>query len=129
VHNDGLRGDLMRRISAPLRATTAQLVRDHIQANLDQKMSCASLADLAELSQPHFCRAFKATFGSTFRRYVQLVRLRRACHLMSATQLTLIEISYECGMADQAHFCNCFRERFGMSPGQWRRESIEGVNR
>jgi AraC family transcriptional regulator len=108
-----------------LRESTAWLVQEHITANLDQRLTSGIVADLARLSRAHFCRAFKATFGSTFRRYVQCRRLDHACRLMAETDLPLVEIAYECGMTDQAHFCNCFRARFGKSPGQWRRDSSD----
>ncbi|HXO71742.1 MAG TPA: helix-turn-helix domain-containing protein, partial [Bradyrhizobium sp.] len=48
--------------------------------------------------------------------------LERACHLMITSAASLSEIALSVGFSDQAHLCRLFRQAFGQSPANWRRE-------
>jgi transcriptional regulator GlxA family with amidase domain len=49
-------------------------------------------------------------------------RLQRAGHLMITSTASLSEIALNVGFSDQAHLCRLFRQAFGQSPANWRRE-------
>jgi AraC-like DNA-binding protein len=49
-------------------------------------------------------------------------RLEKACHLMITGAASLSEIALSVGFSDQAHLCRLFRQAFGQSPANWRRE-------
>lgn len=60
--------------------------------------------------------------STSFTSLVALGRLRLAGQLLISSQLSLVEIGYVCGYADQAHFCRSFERGTGVSPGRYRRE-------
>jgi len=79
------------------------------------------LAKLVGLSLSHFSRAFKDTFGDSPHGYVMRRRLERAQGLILTTNIPLLQIAMECGLADQAHLNRLFDKFVGESPGAWRR--------
>ncbi|MEU1960843.1 AraC family transcriptional regulator [Nocardia sp. NPDC019304] len=66
------------------------------------------------LSTSHFLRLFERSTGTTFRRYQQWARLRRAVHgLASGHDVT--RSAAEAGFASPSHFSDTFRHTFGLS--------------
>ena len=80
----------------------------------------AALAAMANMSRSHFSRTFHAVAGISLRDYVRDLRLKRAQHLMRVTGLSLTAIATASGFYDLPHFNKTFRQRFGMSPTQFR---------
>ena len=95
-----------------------------IEDRLEGPVLVKELAELVSLSNSHFCRAFKQSFGETPHAYITRTRMERARKLMLTTLESLSEIAVACGLADQAHLCRCFRQATGMTPGAWRRSHV-----
>jgi AraC-like DNA-binding protein len=49
-------------------------------------------------------------------------RLETACHLMMTSSESLSQIALTVGFSDQSHLCKRFKQAFGESPSNWRRE-------
>jgi AraC-like DNA-binding protein len=96
-------------------------ITSYVDANLAKRLSTAELAALVRLSTSHLRRAFKASLGCSPHEYVIQCRIVRAKMLMLETGISLAQIAFECGLADQAHLCRLFRRRVGISPSAWRR--------
>ena len=95
-------------------------VRDHIETNIDQRISVEALARLANLSVCYFVRAFKQSVGVTPHDYLIRKRVERTMELLSDTDLSLSEIALAAGFADQSHCARRFRQHVGMSPRDYR---------
>jgi AraC family transcriptional regulator len=93
----------------------------YVDANLTERLSIVQLAAQVRLSKSHFCRAFKASLGCSPHEYVTQRRIVHAKALMLETAISLAQIAFDCGLADQAHLCRLFRRRIGTSPSAWRR--------
>lgn len=93
----------------------------HIEQHLDTSLLADDLAALVRLSTGHFSRAFKISMGETPHGYIIRCRIRRAQILMLETGDTLAQISYACGLTDQAHLTRLFRRIVGTTPMIWRR--------
>jgi len=96
-------------------------VNRHIDEALASTIRTDDCAAAARLSNSHFRRAFKVTFGLTFFRYVNQRRIERAQEMMVMTDRPLCQIAEQCGFADQSHFTRVFRRLVGPSPACWRR--------
>ena len=88
---------------------------------MDQNIEFESLAATAELSLYHFARTFKQSEGTTSHAFVLERRLARARELLTRTDLSLSEVAFAVGFADQSHFTRRFRQMDGISPGQFRK--------
>jgi AraC family transcriptional regulator len=97
-------------------------VRAYIDSNLHRTIHIRDLSEVARRSPAHFSRKFKLAVGESPHAYVVRRRLERACHLMMTSAVSLSEIALSVGFSDQAHLCRLFRQAFGQSPANWRRE-------
>src|ERR1700731_4131048 len=105
-----------------LAAWQIRRVRAYIDSNLHRTISIRDLSAVARRSPAHFSRKFKLAVGEPPHAYVVRRRLERACHLMMTSAASLSEIALSVGFSDQAHLCRLFRQAFGQSPANWRRE-------
>lgn len=97
-------------------------VRSFIDRNLHRTIHASDLSAIARRSTAHFSRSFKQAFGEPPHAYVVRRRLEEACYLMLTSTASLSEIALKVGFFDQAHLCKHFRQGFGQSPSNWRRE-------
>jgi AraC-like DNA-binding protein len=58
--------------------------------------------------------------SGSFQAELLAARLRRAKHLLAATEAPLTEIAYDVGCASPQHFSALFRKIIGMAPSAWR---------
>lgn len=95
-------------------------LREHIDDNIDQRISVEALAKQANLSVCYFVRAFKQSVGVTPHDYLIRRRVERTMELLSGTDMSLSEIALAAGFADQSHCARRFRQHVGMSPRGYR---------
>ena len=106
--NGGLSGYKLRRVT------------EFINANLEEDLSLAEIAAVADLSQYHFARAFRKTTGLTPQQYVMQQRIERAKELLAKDDLPIVEISLRTGFKNQSHFTALFRKFTKLTPKLWR---------
>ena len=104
-----------------LLAWQARKVRDYIDCHFAARIAVADLSALVQLSEGHFSRSFKLTFGESPHSFVVRRRIEMAALRMLRTDECLTDIALHCGFSDQAHFCRHFRQAVGQSPAAWRR--------
>jgi AraC-like DNA-binding protein len=97
-------------------------VNAFIDENLHRTLHVRDLSAVAHRSPAHFSRKFKLAVGESPHAYVMRRRLERACHLMMTSAAPLTDIALNVGFSDQAHLCRLFRQAFGQSPANWRRD-------
>lgn len=96
--------------------------RDAMDRAYAQPLDIAALARIAHVSQSHFIRSFKETFGETPHRYLQRRRIERAMFLLRNTQRPVTEVSLDVGFASLGTFSRTFTEIVGRSPSAYRAE-------
>lgn len=81
----------------------------------------AQLAELYNISPSHFIRSFKAAYGVTPNEYRQNYRISKAISLLKMTNLSVQDISEQCGFEDPLYFSRIFKKRIGVSPSEYRK--------
>ena len=97
--------------------------RDRLCDSLDQKLTLDEVAREAALSPYQFIRAFKAVFGETPQQVRIDARLELAKRLLIVDSAPVTEICAATGFASLGTFSHTFRQRFGVSPSEFRREA------
>lgn len=96
------------------------LAKQLILERLGETLEVTELARACALSRSHFSRAFKCSTGLSPQDWIRHQRIARAKQLIQSTNLSLTQISQECGFCDQAHFCHIFTRSEGINPFAWR---------
>jgi AraC-like DNA-binding protein len=99
----------------------------YIEEHLEQALSLATLAAVAQTSPAHFARLFKQTTGRTPHQYVITRRMEHAKRLLVETDMPLSAIAPRVGCADQSHFTALFRKQVSMTPQVYRNTTRRSV--
>jgi AraC-like DNA-binding protein len=78
------------------------------------------LARIAEMSEAHFIRTFRATFGETPHRYLQRRRVERAMFLLRSTGRSVTDVSLDVGFNSLGTFSRTFQDIVGETPTAFR---------
>lgn len=92
----------------------------HIRSNISQPLSMEQLASIAGMSRSNFEKEFKKSTNTTPSRYQNNLRIEHAKIMLSAGRNRISEIALACGYYSQPHFNRAFKERSGITPGQFR---------
>ena len=95
--------------------------RTYIDSHITGPVRVAELCALIQLSEAHFSRAFRRTFGKSPHAFVIRRRVELAAQYMLQTEAPMSDIALRCGFADQPHLCKLFRHITGHSAAAWRR--------
>ena len=90
--------------------------------------SLAQMADAACLSEYHFARMFKASFGCSPHAWVMRRRLERARTLLAEGRVALDEVAQRCGYAHLSHL-NAALRRAGLGSASRARQAAAQIGR
>ncbi|MEA9979892.1 MULTISPECIES: AraC family transcriptional regulator [unclassified Pseudomonas] len=93
---------------------------DYIEHRLADPISLGELAALCALSEYHFARMFRESFGLPPHQYLLARRMNYAQQLLRTSQQPSGSIAMACGFASASHFNNRFRQAMGATPGEYR---------
>ena len=94
--------------------------RDAMDRAYSRPLDMSALAAVASLSEAHFIRSFRATFGETPHRYLQRRRVERSMFLLRETDASVTDICLTVGFTSLGTFSRTFREIVGETPSQYR---------
>lgn len=87
----------------------------------EEHLSLSFLAQQALVSPEHFSRTFKKITGFTLPAYLEWKRLVHAKEMLLKTDHHISFISDACGYKSLPHFHKRFKQRFGLTPGEFRK--------
>ncbi|WPC43987.1 AraC family transcriptional regulator [Clostridium sp. JS66] len=98
-------------------------VQDYMENHLGQSLSIEELAGAAGFSKYHFSRIFQGILHEPLAHYVNRIRMERALFLLAhRTDKNMTDIAYELGYTDSAVFSRAFKNYYGVSPKEHRKE-------
>lgn len=93
---------------------------DYIEKRISEDLSLEDVAAAINVSPSYLSRMFKDVKGENYINYLTDMRLRRARELLKDPHMTIKEISAEIGFNDQNYFSRIFKNKFGMTPTEFR---------
>jgi AraC-like DNA-binding protein len=94
--------------------------RDAIDRAYAEPLDIVRLAQVASVSEAHFIRTFRSTFGETPHRYLQRRRVERAMFMLRETRRSVTDVCLEAGFASLGTFSRTFKEIVGTTPREYR---------
>lgn len=83
-------------------------------------LNVEELASEMGLGRSQFYRKLKSLTGYSPVELLRKLRLSRATELLTSSDKTISEISYEVGFSTPAYFTKCYRDAFGVTPSERR---------
>jgi AraC family transcriptional regulator len=96
-------------------------VREMLHDRFLEPLRLNQLAHESGVHTRHLTRRFRAHFGVSIASYVRALRLDWCADQLRGGSLSLSEIAFKAGFADQSHFTRAFRRHLGISPGAFRK--------
>lgn len=90
-------------------------------------LNVTMVASQFNLSQKYVSQFIKEQTGRSYSDYIENFRLTKALELLKNTQLSITEISNECGFASQNTFYKTFKRRYDTSPSSIRKGTVENM--
>ncbi len=107
-----------------LKSQEEQFMQELIQLmneNLDNfDLNIDFLASELGMSRTVFFNKLKSLTGFSPVEFVREVRFERAADYIRDTQFTVSEVSYRVGIEDPRYFSRCFKQKFGVTPSEYR---------
>lgn len=105
-----------------------QITIDYIENHLNEEICIAALAKKAGLSQFYYQRLFHRLVKKPVAEYIKLRRMAKAVDLLLDKKQRILDIALELGFATHEHFSRTFKNTYGMTPNEYRKNP-ETLNR
>lgn len=105
--------------------TRISQINNYVMGNYKGELSLRDLADKLYLSEAYLSRFFKKTYGMSFLKYITNVRLSHAYEELKYSDESITKIAYNNGFSTVALFNKSFKQVYGQTPSEARKESQE----
>ncbi len=92
----------------------------YINKHFDEQLTIEDIENHCRYSRFYISRAFKEITGDTIMLYLNNVRIEKAKSLLENSNLSVSEISINCGFVSQSYFGKVFRKCENMSPLEYK---------
>lgn len=95
---------------------------DFISKNYKDEIKMSDVSDECGLSESHFRRIFEETMGMKPLDYLNMIRIDKACELISNEDIAMEEVGFRVGYQTPSTFNRNFKKLTGKTPYQWKQE-------
>jgi len=93
----------------------------YIYTHIDTDINIDELSIDLNISKFHMHRIFKDAFGKNIYENIKDIRLQKASNLLITNKYsTISDIANQCGYSSQSSFTRVFKQRFLMTPKEWK---------
>lgn len=94
---------------------------DIINQNMDNsEFSVEDLQDALKIGKWNLTSKVKALVGLTPMEFIRETRLAHAAELIDNSDYNMTQITYMIGMSDSRYFSRCFKQKFGVTPTEYK---------
>ena len=95
-------------------------ILSYIDSNSAYDLRVSDIAEKCNMSYSYFAKSFKEIYGQSCKEYIEKIRLNKAEKLLKFTDMDIAQISQETGFSDSSHLIKCFRNKYNITPKQFR---------
>ena len=100
-----------------------QSVTNYLRQNYKSDISLSTVAKHFGLSAGHLGLIFGKNFGMNYNNYVNRVRLKHACNMLTYSNLSTKDIATECGFNSVEYFFYVFKKHLSCTPSDYRKQT------
>lgn len=97
---------------------------EYIDANYKDIDSIEEIADKHFITKYHLCRLFKNATDISLIKYINTVKVHKACILLDRSDMNVTEIAFETGFNSSMYFCKTFKSLMGMTPSEYKKRTF-----
>ncbi len=91
----------------------------YISMHYNADLSLGNLARRYSVSPCHFSKLFKRTTGVCLNEYINIAKVSAAQELLETSDLSVMQIAYQCGFNDSNYFTQVFKKIKGITPKKY----------
>jgi len=99
-------------------------IMSFLNKNYTRQISLDEIASFAAMNASAFCRYFKSKTGKSFKNYILDMRIGYACKLLLMEDISISQLSSQCGFETISHFNKTFKKITGHIPSQYRKTML-----
>lgn len=92
----------------------------YMSEHFNSPITLDEVAEHVHLHPSYFSTLFKSSTGSSFKEYLNMVRVEESKRLLANTDYSIIDIAVATGFEDQSYFSKVFKKYTGLTPKQYR---------
>jgi AraC family transcriptional regulator len=97
---------------------------EYIENHLDEEINIENLAKIASLSPFYYQRLFSRLIKKPVAEYIKLRRMAKATVTLLQKYKRIIDIALDLGFSSHEHFTRTFKDTFGMTPEEYRKNPV-----
>lgn len=101
-----------------------QRIFNFMEENMsNSELTVDQLVSVVGLGRTVFFNKLKGLLGMSPIEFIKETRIKRAAQLLDTGQFNVSEVSFQIGMNDARYFSKCFKQKFGMTPSEYKNKS------
>lgn len=92
-----------------------------IEKHLGDNYSVEQLASDLCMERTGLYKRLTALIDQSPQLFIRSIRLQRAADMLVNTDMSVTDIAYNTGFSSVAYLVRCFRSKYGVTPGEWRK--------
>ena len=97
--------------------------KHYMQENLEHRLTLEQLARYTGYSSSHFSLLFRQQTGESPLAYLNRLKIKHACWLLTTTTMRINQVCHKVGFDDSYYFSRLFKQMTGCSPKHYREEN------
>lgn len=103
-------------------------VFEYIENNYDSDIGIDEVSEIANFSKSYFNKFFKRMTNMSFNKYINDIRLEKAGIMLKVSADNVAQIAFSTGFNSVKTFTRLFKEKYGMTPGMYRKTEIKNID-